>query len=249
MKKLLATSALFAVLGGAAFAASGDDPATNHAVNNTPATSGSLLDSLLADATDLSASLSNVAENLNNVDGSINLTTGRDYSGLASGIDSISGGGSIPFGSFSTVNANVIGRDLPASLMNVLNPLTLTLGDLSTTAIGAMQSGSITGTVNAAGIVDRVSTEATGSTTSASAMAENFGGIGQTVAMQNIAVNQGDINGSVQLSRNDVNASLGKIGTTAIGAMGSGSLTASITGNMAAVSGSTAGIVNALVGQ
>lgn len=234
MKKILASTAILVAMSGGAFAQSA--PA---------ASSQSLLANLLLNASSLSASLSNVAENLNDVNGSITVDTSRDYLSMNVAIQSLSAGQS--FGSFSQVNANVFGRDIPAALLNVLNPITLSLGDLSTTAIGAMQSGSITGTVNAGGIVDRVSAATTGSTTSANSMAENFGGIGQTVAFQNIAVNQGLVNGSVALTLDDVNTNVGKIGTTAIGAMGSGSLTATITGNMAAVASSTAGIVSALV--
>ena len=135
----------------------------------------------------------------------------------------------MPFGSFSQAGLSVIGRDLPANLLNVLNPLTLTLGDLSTTAIGAMQSGSMIATVNTSGIVNHVALAATGSTTSANSLADAYGGIANAVAFQNIAVNSGDVNGSVQLVLADVNATVGKIGTTAIGAMGSGSLTATNT--------------------
>ncbi|MCW1920539.1 hypothetical protein NX862_17410 [Rhodobacter sp. KR11] len=247
MKNLLVSTAILAALSGTAFAQA-VDPATNHTVSDSQQ-SQSLLSGLLDNATALSASLSNIAENLNAVDGSINVTTGRDYAGLADGIGALSSNGDIPFGSFSQVNAAVYAQDLPANLLTVLNPTILSLGDLSTTAIGAMQSGSITGTINAGGIVDRVSTTAEASTTSATAMAENFGGISGLVSFQNIAVNSGDVNGSVQMSMNDVNATIGKIGTTAIGAMGSGSLTATITGNMAATQGSTAGIVTALVGN
>jgi len=249
MKKILASTAILAAMSGTAFAAAGDTPATNHPAPGDAQSSASLLNDLLGNAATLSASLSNVAQNLNSVDGSINVDTNRDYSGLANGIDALSLDGTIPFGSFSTVGSNVFSRDLPASLLNVLNPLTLTLGDLSTTSIGAMQSGALTGTVNAGGIVDRVSSAATASTTTANSAVDTYGGIAHNVAFQNIAVNSGDINGSVQLSLNDVNSAIGKIGTTAIGAMGSGSLTATVTGNMGNVTENTASIVNALVGN
>ena len=244
MKKLLLSTAILASLTGAAFA----DPATNHPAPATAQSSSSLLDNLLQDADELSVSLSNVAQNLNSVDGSINLTTIRDYSSLADGIDALNGSGDVPFGSFSQAGLSVIGRDLPANLLNVLNPLTLTLGDLSTTAIGAMQSGSMTATVNTSGIVNHVALAATGSTTTANSLADAYGGIANAVAFQNIAVNSGDVNGSVQLMLADVNATVGKIGTTAIGAMGSGSLTATITGNMSGVFSDTTDIIYALTG-
>ena len=173
--------------------------------------------------------------------------------GLSSDIEDIvaplSDPNSSPLSLFSTVGANVRARSLPVSLLNILNPLSLTMGDLSTTSIGAMQSGSMTGTLNAGGIVDRVTSAATSSTTTANAAVDSYGGIANTVAFQNIAVNSGDINGSVQLSLNDVTTRIGKIGTTAIGAMDSGALTASITGNMGHTTEMTASIVDALVGN
>ncbi len=252
MKKLLVSTAILAALTGGAFAQT-TNPATNHPTPPAPQqASASLLDGLLADSTKLSASLSNVAQNLNSVDGSINIATGRDYTGMTDGMAALSGGtgvNSIPFGSYSQVGSGVTARDLPASLLNILYPLTLTVADLSTTAIGAMQSGSMNSTVNAGGIVDRVSTTATASTTAVTASADAYGGIANALAFQNVAANSGDVNGSVQLKLADVNGTVGKIGTTAIGAMGSGGMTASMSGNMGGVTSNTASIVTALIGN
>lgn len=128
-----------------------------------PYQSESLLDNILADAAELSTSLSNVSQNLNDINGSIEVNTDRDYAGIADGIQALIGNYD-GFGSFSTVNPNVYGVDLPASLLAVLNPLTLELGNLSTTAIGTLQSGNMTATFDAAGIVNRVTSSAEGST-------------------------------------------------------------------------------------
>jgi hypothetical protein len=212
-----------------------------------PYTSTSLLDNILADAENLSASLSNVSQNLNNINGSIEVNTDRDYAGIASGINALVGEYD-GFGSFSTVNANVYGVDLPASLLAVLDPLTLELGNLSTTAIGTLQSGNMTGSFDASGIVNKVTSEASGSTTSASMLAETYGGIAQTVAMQNVSVNSGDINGSVDLVMADVNAKVGTVATTAIGALQSGAMTATVDGTIGSVSHNSAALVDALVG-
>jgi hypothetical protein len=221
---------------------------TQLAGDPAPYQPNSLLDNLLSNATNLQASLSNVAENLNNVNGSINVATSRSLTDMASVVDALSNGGKIPFGSYSQVGANVYGQDLPASLLAVLNPTVASLGDLSTTAIGAMQSGSITATIDASGLVDKASSAATGSTTSANLAAETYGNIGNTLAFQNIANNAGAIDGSVTLALADVNATVGKVATTAIGAMGSGSLTANISGNMEGVARSSSGIIESLVG-
>jgi hypothetical protein len=79
-------------------------------------------------------------------------------------------------------------------------------------------------------------------------MAESYGGIGGTIAVQNITNNLGGTDGSVTLALADVNATVGKVATTAIGAMGSGDLTATVSGNMAGTSSNTAAIIAALVG-
>lgn len=245
MKNLLSTTALIAGLAvsGAALAQEGPSTPTP----GTAQTSSSLLDDILNDATLLSASLSNVSQNLNNVNGSIEVGTTRDYASLATGISALIGSYD-GFGSFSQVNANVYGVDLPASLLAVLNPLTLELGNLSTTAIGTLQSGNMSGTFDASGIVNKVTSSATGGTTSANMLAETYGGIANTVAMQNISVNSGDINGSVDLMLADVNTKVGAVATTAIGALQSGAMTASVDGTIGAVDHNSSALVNALVG-
>ncbi len=236
MKKFLASTAILAAMGAPAFAAGTSEP------------SQSLLSGLLTNASALSASLSNVAENLNDVNGSVAVDTSRNFTGLASDISAIGAGSQHGFGSYSQAGTNVFAQDLPTSLLNVLNPLTLSMGDISTTAIGAMQSGSITATVDTSKIVDKVTTSSGGASTNAAAAAEAYGGTSGALSFQNIAVNSGAIDGSVALTLADVNSTIGKVGTTAIGAMGSGSLTATMTGNMGGVTSNTAAIVTALVG-
>jgi hypothetical protein len=212
-----------------------------------PYTSTSLLDNILADAAELSASLSNVSQNLNDINGSIEVTTDRDYAAIATGIEALTGTYD-GFGSYSQVNANVYGVDLPASLLAVLDPLTLELGDLATTAIGTLQSGNMAGTFDASGIVNKVSSSAEGSTTGAAMLAETYGGIANTLAMQNVSVNSGAIDGSVSLILADVDTKAGAIATTAIGALQSGAMTADVSGSMGAVTTTTSALVTSLVG-
>ncbi len=245
MKKLVATAAVLASLGGAAFAQV--TPATNHPTPVAAQPSQSLLNTLLANAAALSAILTNLAQNMNAIDGSINLTVGRDLTNIGTDIAALNGSGHASFGALSQIGSNVTARDLSTSFLNVLTPLSVSAGDQSTTAIGAMQSGAMTATLDASGVVDRVTSAATASTTAANISAEAYGGIAHTLAFQNVAANAGDVNASLQLKLADVNAILGKIGSTAIGAMGSGSLTATITGNMNDVTATTAAIITALV--
>lgn len=213
-----------------------------------PSESVSLLSGILTDAAELSASLTNVSQNLNNVDGSINVDTLRDTGDFSAIIESLTGGGTTNFGSFSQVNANVYGRDIPEALLGVLDPLTLELGNLSTTAIGSLQSGNMTATFDSSDLLARASSTAEGSTTGATMLAEQYGAFALPIAMQNVSVNTGAIDGSVNLALNDVNAKTGTIATTAIGSLGSGAMTATITGAMGAPSSVGTGLVNALVG-
>jgi hypothetical protein len=248
MKKLLSTTALIAsfAFGSVAFAEPVEE-AEAETSTGTAQPSTSLLDGILAEAAALSASVSNISQNLNNIDGSISVTTERDLASVASGITALIGdrGG---FGSFSQVNANVYGADLPDSLLAVLDPLTLTLGDMATTAIGTLQSGDMSGTFDASGLVSRVTSASEGSSTSSEMLAEQYAAIGNTIAMQNVSVNSGTINGSVGLILNDVNTLAGDIATTAIGALQSGGMIADVSGQMGTVTDHTSSIVRALVG-
>jgi hypothetical protein len=240
MKYLLSTTALITsvTFGGAAFAQVPADPVQQ--------ASSSLLDNILSNANELSASISNVSQNLNAIDGSIDVTTSRSLTEMNTIVSTLSG--STGFGSYSQAGSGVFGRDIPDSLLAVLDPLTLSLGDLATTAIGTLQSGNMTGTFDSDGLVSRVETSSTGSTTSANSMAEQYAGIADTVAMQNISVNSGAIDGSVALILADVNTTAGNIATTAIGALQSGAMEATISGNLGGTTEATSAIVSALVG-
>lgn len=231
-------------------------PATLAAYTPTPAddaapyTSTSLLDNILDDAAALSASISNISQNLNDIDGSIKVDTSRTITAMSSVIESLQGDNP-GFGSFSQVNANVFASDLPAALLDVLDPLTLELGALATTAIGTLQSGNMTGKFDSDGLVVKATTAAaTGTITNASMMAEQYAGIADTIAMQNVSVNSGQIDGTVVLTLMDVNSKIGTVSTTAIGALQSGTMNADIAGALGDQSQTlTSGIVGALVGQ
>jgi hypothetical protein len=208
-----------------------------------------LLDGILSNASALSSSISNISQNLNDIDGSINVDTDRTIAEMTAVITALKGENP-GFGSFSQVNPNVYASDLPASLLAVLNPLTLELGNLSTTAIGTLQSGNMTGKFDADGLVSKVTSAAgTGTSTNTSMLAEQYASIAGTIAMQNVSVNSGAINGTVNLLLDDVNTKVGSVATTAIGALQSGTMNADIAGAMGAQSQTlTTGIVTALVG-
>ncbi len=220
MKKLLATTAL------ATLAMSG------------AASAQSLLDSLLASADQLSASITNIAENSATLDASIDITTTRDLTGINNIVSGIAADNLDGFGSVSVVGTTVA-TDFELPDMSFVDPLTLALGDLATTGIGAMQSGAMDVSFDASGIASRTTDASTSLTTTAEAITETYGDLDTGIALQNVAFNTADIDAGIALLLNDVNTTAGAVATTAIGAMGSGDLTASLTGSITDIDAST----------
>ncbi len=219
MKKLLASTALATV------------------AMSTAASAQSLLDSLLNSADVLSAQITNMAENSANLDASINISTGRDLVGINNVVSGIAADNPDGFGSVSVVpNTDGIGTNVATDFqlpdMSFIDPLTLALGDLATTGIGAMQSGAMDVSFDASGIAERTTDASTSATTTAEAITETYGDLDTGLALQNIAFNTADIDAGIALLLNDVNTTAGAVATTAIGAMGSGDLTASLTGSI-----------------
>lgn len=107
---------------------------------------------------------------------------------------------------------------------------TIDLGNLSTTALGAVSTGTITLGVNSA--VD----EAASTTTRAiSAAMIQIGGSADTGALLlNVANNTSAVNGSIQNTMIAVNGSIGSVNTTALGAVSTGNI---VSGVDAAVQG------------
>lgn len=201
----------------------------------TAGSGGSQLDALLAEAGDLSAAITNLAENQGDLTASVDMTTSRDYLEILDSISSVSGGDN-GLGSYSAVGEDVYARDFGFPNLAFLAPLEANLGDIATTAIGAMQSGNMTVAFDASGLQTMASDISTGESTSASMIAETYGQIDSGLAIQNVAYNTagdlGSIDAGINLALNDVNATVGNLATTAIGAMGSGDLTANIVGRL-----------------
>jgi len=107
---------------------------------------------------------------------------------------------------------------------------TLNFGNMATTALGAVNTGEITLGVNSA--VDEANT----STTRAISVAmTQIGGSADTGALVlNVASNTSAINGSIDNTMLAVNGSIGNMGTTALGAVNTGTI---ISGVNAAVQG------------
>ena len=103
---------------------------------------------------------------------------------------------------------------------------TFDIGDVTTAALGAVNSGDIDMT-EAAGTVDTASLAST-STTSASA--DYASGIGSGNSALSFAVNLAGINGTVGVEVAGGSGSLGNVSTTAAGAINSGSIIANVVG-------------------
>ena len=101
---------------------------------------------------------------------------------------------------------------------------TFDLGDMATTALGAVNTGEITLGVNSA--VDEAST----STTNAiSATMTQIGGSADTGALVlNVAHNASAVNGASQNTMIAVNGSIGSASTTALGAVNTGAITSGV---------------------
>ena len=205
----------------------------------------SLLDALLADASAITISLSNIAQNIGAIDGSIGLSTERDLLGMASIIGDLSGADTVLSGTLSQVSSSIYAQDLSTSTLAVLAPMTLEFGNLTTTAIGVLQSGAITATFNSSGVVQSVSAN----TARVGALAETYGGMADTIAIQNVSANAGMINGSATLLLVDVNAKVDGITTTAIGTLQSGVMNVDIVSRLGGVTETTTTLISALVGS
>jgi hypothetical protein len=103
---------------------------------------------------------------------------------------------------------------------------TFNIGDVTTAALGAVNSGDIDMT-ETAGSIDTASLAST-STTSASA--DYASAIGSGNAATSLAINYAGIDGTVGVDINGGSGSLGNVSTTAAGAINSGSIIANIVG-------------------
>lgn len=216
MKRLLATTAIASM----AFAGG--------------ASAQSLLEDILADIDVLTLSISNIADNLADIDASIAIDTSRDYAAIDGIIGTIGGFGSEDgFGSYAQTSATNFARDFEFPDLSFLAPLTSEFGDLATTAIGALQSGSMTVSFDTTSLLNDVSERTEGATTSAETMGQTFGSLDAGIALQNVSFNQADdINASITLTMADVNAKVGNVATTAIGALGSGDMVVDLVGSL-----------------
>lgn len=206
---------------------------------------GSLLDGLLSDAPTLSVSLSNVAQNLGMVDGTFALETERHFAAIVAALED-----------WSTGRARYVAglgsqvTEVEHDALGILAPLSVDVGQIALTAVGTIQSADLSAQFNAAGMAERLSAKVGTSTILVEAQA----GVAGLVALQNVSLNSGRVDGEASLILRDVVLDAEGIATTAIGALQNGALMtsvdldATVRGQVGAVSTATAQIVAALVG-
>ena len=110
---------------------------------------------------------------------------------------------------------------------------TFDLGDMATTALGAVNMGEITLGVNSA--VDEANTS---TTRAISAVMTQIGGSADTGALVlNVASNASAVNGSIENVMAQVNGSIGNLSTTALGAVNTGTITSGVDAAVAGIVG------------
>ena len=112
---------------------------------------------------------------------------------------------------------------------------TIDLGNISSTVLGAVNTGEITLGVNQA--VDQAKTTSTGALSS---VIDQIGGSADTGALVlNIASNMTGVNGSINNTMTGVNGSVGNAATTVLGAVNTGTITSGINAAVAGIVGGT----------
>lgn len=122
------------------------------------------------------------------------------------------------------------------------NMPTLDWGNMSTTVLGAVNTGEITLGVNQS--VEQAKTTSTGALSS---LVDQIGGSADTGALVlNVASNMTGVNGSIRNTMTEVNGTVGNLGTTVLGAVNTGTITsgvnAAVTGIVGGGTSQTGGI-------
>lgn len=191
-------------------------PVNLNETNSLAGNQTSLLDTLLAKADTIQVSLANTSENLANIDGSLSVTMTQDVD------PDLSAGG--------TTGATII------------EPLTAKLGNLTTTVIGSLGDGTIVNTSTLANVTElNQAMTATSGALSTKFAADNAG----LAQVYNLSSNLGALDASLDVNLTGVSvASMDNIpssgtlagqmatwSTTAIGSLGTGAITSTVTNN------------------
>lgn len=109
-------------------------------------------------------------------------------------------------------------------------------GDMSTTVLGAVNTGEIT-----LGVNQSVEQAKTSSTAALSSAVDQLGGSADTGALVlNVASNMTGVNGSIRNTMTEVNGTVGDLGTTVLGAVNTGTITSGVNAAVTGIVGGTA---------
>ncbi|MGI3166866.1 hypothetical protein [Pseudooceanicola sp. 200-1SW] len=204
------------------------------------------INTLIADTDEeVSALISSIAGNDATIDGSIDITVDGSAGGSLAGDfstttnDILDAAGSASFASSaantgaSEATEGALAIDwfednsviTEGAFAGEIGATTVDLGDVSATALGAVNNGTVDLT-ETAGMIDSSSSAATSSTDSA---ADYALAAGTGISVEQIAANTGEIIGTASINFSG-NGSIGEVGTTAAGAINTSTVTAAITG-------------------
>jgi hypothetical protein len=208
MKKLLATSALVMIaMSGAASAQS----VLERVLNSINVENTNMLP--------VTGTFANIAENI--------AVLSPDGDSILNTID-------------GSVTNNLDGMLDPTASVNgtvlAIDQVTVDIGDVSTTVLGAVNTGT-----TSLGVNSDYNKAVAGTSSAVSGKVEQLGGIGgQTALVLNVASNATSVLGSVMNTFTGLNGSVGNIGTTVLGAVNTGTISSGVN---AASNGIVAGIV------
>ena len=212
MKKLVLTTALIALAGTASAQEVQGQSVLERVLNSINATNTNMQP--------VTGTFANIAENVAVLDSTGNI------------LNEINGSITNTMVGITEATADVGGSVL------AMEEVTVDIGDLSTTVLGAVNTGDIT-----LGVNQNVDEALAGSSSAVSATIQQLGGIAdQTALVLNVASNATDVIGSVTNSFTSLNGSIGNVATTVLGAVNTGTITSGVN---AAVTGVQAGIIGA----
>ncbi|MFC3086797.1 hypothetical protein [Tabrizicola soli] len=178
---------------------------------------------------------------LDQIDGSSNMETVNGvFANIAENIGTVGETGEMLTAIDGSITNLLSGFDGPTADVNnavtAVEQVTVDLGDMATTVLGAVNTGDIT-----LGVNQDVSEAIAGTSSAVSNAIDQLGGSADTSAIVlNVASNATDIIGSVNTTFDGLNGSLGNVATTVLGAVNTGTITSGVN---SAVEGIQSGIV------
>lgn len=178
-------------------------------------------------------SVTSTAQNRGFLDASIDVNSSRDWVELNLVLHMSAPGRE--FGSVALVNADVLAQDFPMTsplFQPGIEAAQVTLKDLLTTGLGAMQAGTIDVFFDSRKLATISESHSNNAVTKTNSVSGTYRSINPGIIIQNNAFNAADITSRADVVLNDVMVTTGSVVTTAIGAMGAGDVAATVLGRL-----------------